>query len=136
MSTKYQQEKTLSSKRKAFKGRFCPTCKNIGYILGPDETDHTDKMFIEECPECNSQVVISISFHNDKDKLSKITTQYGSVKNRPRQTCLKAQFSFGNSIMWFCSKNASTTRASKSFPLKEGFTLHASFMSFAVITPF
>jgi hypothetical protein len=54
MSTKYQQEKTLSSQQKAFKGRFCPTCKNIGYIFGPDEIDHTEKMFIEECPECNS----------------------------------------------------------------------------------
>ena len=54
MSTKYQQEKTSPSKQNAFKGRFCPTCKNIGYILGPDEIDHTDKMFIEECPECNS----------------------------------------------------------------------------------
>jgi hypothetical protein len=33
---------------------LCPTCKNTGFILGTDEIDHTEKMFIEECPDCNS----------------------------------------------------------------------------------
>lgn len=54
MSTKSQHERRLYDKQKALKARFCPTCKNIGYILGPDEVNHTGKMFIEECPECNS----------------------------------------------------------------------------------
>jgi hypothetical protein len=37
-------------KQKDLKARFCPTCKNIGYILGPDEVNYTGKMFIEELP--------------------------------------------------------------------------------------
>jgi hypothetical protein len=26
----------------------------LGFILGTDEINYTEKMFIEECPECNS----------------------------------------------------------------------------------
>jgi hypothetical protein len=54
MSTKHQQEKTYTRKQRDFRVRLCPTCKNIGFILGPDEIGHTNKMFIEECPDCNS----------------------------------------------------------------------------------
>jgi hypothetical protein len=54
MSTKYQQKKVFSSKQRDFRVSLCPTCKNTGFILGTDEIDHTEKMFIEECPDCNS----------------------------------------------------------------------------------
>jgi hypothetical protein len=33
--------------------KFCSTCKNRGFVLGPDEENKTDKSFIEECPDCN-----------------------------------------------------------------------------------
>ena len=35
---------------------LCPTCKNMGFIVGTDEVDkieHREKSFIEECPDCN-----------------------------------------------------------------------------------
>jgi hypothetical protein len=54
MSTKSQHERRLYDKQIVLKTRFCPTCKNIGYILAPDEVNYTGKMFIEECPERNS----------------------------------------------------------------------------------
>jgi hypothetical protein len=59
MSTKSQHQRRLYDEQKALKTRFCPTCKSIGYILGPDEVNYTGKMFIEECPECNSYIVVS-----------------------------------------------------------------------------
>ena len=54
MGTEYQHKKAFSSEQKDFRVLLCSTCKNTGFILGPDEIDHTEKMFIEECPDCNS----------------------------------------------------------------------------------
>ena len=34
--------------------KVCPTCKSTGFVLGRDERSNTDKLFIEECPDCNS----------------------------------------------------------------------------------
>jgi hypothetical protein len=53
MSIKFRHN-GLSNKQRDFRVSLCPTCKNTGFILGPDEIDHTEKMFIEECPDCNS----------------------------------------------------------------------------------
>ena len=53
MSIKYEQEDPPDNNH-TLKLHVCPTCKNIGFILGPDEINYTEKMFIEECPECNS----------------------------------------------------------------------------------
>jgi hypothetical protein len=53
MSIKYKQE-DLPDNKNTFKMRLCSTCKNMGFILGTDEINYTEKVFIEECPECNS----------------------------------------------------------------------------------
>ena len=53
MSAKSQEENAYSDRQKALKARFCTTCKNIGYILAPDELNYGGKTFIEECPDCN-----------------------------------------------------------------------------------
>ena len=52
MSIKYEQE--MPDKNYTYKMHLCQTCKNLGFILGTDEINNTEKMFIEECPECNS----------------------------------------------------------------------------------
>ena len=53
-SIKYEQEDCPAYCLCTSKIQVCPTCKNRGFILAPDDTDKTDKLFIEECPECNS----------------------------------------------------------------------------------
>jgi hypothetical protein len=63
---------------KVLKTRFCPTCKNIGYIFEQVEANYTGKMFVEECPECNYEIVILPYL----------------VQNCLRQSSLKAKFSF------------------------------------------
>jgi hypothetical protein len=50
MSIKYEQD-IADGNRTIY---LCQTCKNMGFILGTDEINYTEKMFIEECPECNS----------------------------------------------------------------------------------
>jgi hypothetical protein len=52
MSIKYEQD--ISDRNRTCKMYVCQTCKNMGFILGTDEINYTEKMFIEECPECNS----------------------------------------------------------------------------------
>jgi hypothetical protein len=52
MSIKYEQE--MPDNNRTCKMYLCQTCKNLGFILGTDEINYTEKMFIEECPECNS----------------------------------------------------------------------------------
>ena len=52
MSIKYEHD--ISDSNRACKMYVCQTCKNMGFILGTDEINYTEKMFIEECPECNS----------------------------------------------------------------------------------
>jgi hypothetical protein len=52
MSIKYEQE--MPDNNRTHKVYLCQTCKNLGFILGTDEINYTEKMFIEECPECNS----------------------------------------------------------------------------------
>jgi hypothetical protein len=52
MSIKYEQD--VPNSKRPCKIYVCQTCKNMGFILGTDEINYTEKMFIEECPECNS----------------------------------------------------------------------------------
>jgi len=52
MSIKYEQD--IPNGNHPCKIHVCQTCKNMGFILGTDEINYTEKMFIEECPECNS----------------------------------------------------------------------------------
>jgi hypothetical protein len=56
---RYKQEGAISSQNNAaieedLHIKLCPTCKNRGFVLGPDEENKTEKVFIEECPDCNS----------------------------------------------------------------------------------
>jgi hypothetical protein len=52
MSIKYEQD--IPDSNRICKTYMCQTCKNMGFILVADEINYTEKMFIEECPECNS----------------------------------------------------------------------------------
>jgi hypothetical protein len=37
--------------------------RQVGFILGPEEIDHTEKMLIVECRECNPSSSIIHFFH-------------------------------------------------------------------------
>jgi Zn finger protein HypA/HybF involved in hydrogenase expression len=56
---KHKQEGVISSQGNTIVEqnpfiKFCSTCNNRGFVLGPDEENKTEKTFIEECPDCNS----------------------------------------------------------------------------------
>ena len=56
---KHEQEGLISSENTTITEgensfmKFCPTCKNRGFVLGPDEGNKSEKSFVEECPDCN-----------------------------------------------------------------------------------